>query len=267
MKSPLKYIRAYRELSSLDDVSHLRASSPKSSHSVQEARRLHAKIYLHHGYISPSDIGNDLTLTKSIDPYQNHSKYFVVRDHRHSSKPVIATARQIGAHPRHSHNSFPTIKELEIYPEMKQAILALDPAKCVEISGLAKDHGMPAISTMILYRSLWHHSLRQGHHAWLMACDAQVYKRLEFLFGDALKRIGDNSYYMGSEVVPAMLEVHRSLDPLIQDAKSLNPFKRRMKRKLVLFFMTGLSIKFQVLQNRKVIPSREIVRAAQSKHL
>jgi len=261
MKSPLSYLRSYNKVAQLETVVHLKASHSQDAETTDEAKRLHAKIYLHRGYVAPGDVGPDAILNKQADPYQEHSEYFVVRNHGALEQPVVAAARQIVAHPERGHDSFPTLKELKLYPEMRQSILALDPAKCVEISGLAKDHGVDSSAAMILYRALWHHSLRQGHHVWLMACDAHVYSNLEFLFGDALTRIGDNTFYMGSEVVPAMLEVHRSIDPLMQDTKSLNPFKRSMKRSLVGFFMQGLSLKFHDWGKTSTIPSREIAKA------
>ncbi len=267
MKTPLSYLRSYRELARLEKADHFKAGHTPSKVSIAEAKRLHAKIYLHRGYVGQDDVGKDKALHKRADPYQEHSNYFVVRNHLLPNKPIVATARQIHHVPKLSHSSFPTIKELELYPEMKQMILALDPAKCVEISGLAKDHGVASSAPMVLYRALWHHSLRRHHHIWLMACDAKVFKNLKFLFGSALTRIGDNTFYMGSEVVPAMLEVHRSIDPLMQDARSLNPFKRRMKRMLVRFFMSGLSVKFQQLEKNSVIPSREIAKAVDAKAL
>lgn len=267
MKTPLSYLRSYQRIAKLESNTHLRASHTKNKHAVDEAKRLHAKMYLHSGYVSADEIGKNKILRKSIDPYQAHANYFIVRNHAQPHKPVVATARQIHHVHKHGHNSFPTIKELELYPEIKKSILALDPAKCVEISGLAKDHDVSSAAAMILYRALWHHSLRRGHHVWLMACDARVFKNLEFLFGDSLIRIGDNTFYMGSEVVPAMFEVHRSIDPLIQDTKSRNPYMRGMKRNLVHFFMQGLSVKFHQLQKRAVVPSREIAKAVNSRSL
>ncbi len=267
MKSPLVYLRSYRQIVHLEESKHLKAMHTQNITSIDEAKRLHAKIYLHNGYVTGADIGPDLKLHGQADPYQEHANYFVVRNHQLPKKPVVATARQIYANPEHGHDSFPTIKELELYPEMKRLILAIDPSRCVEISGLAKDHDVTSTAAMTLYRALWHHSLRRRHHVWLMACDARVYRNLEFLFGSALVRIGDNTFYMGSEVVPAMLEVHSSIDPLMQDAKSFNPFKRKMKRSLVKFFMHGLSVKLHEIQKNSVVPSREIAKAVDAKTL
>lgn len=267
MMSPFNSLRSYREASRVENDKHFKAGRIDDDGGLGEAKRLHAKIYLHRGYVTNLDIGPDKIMHRQSDPHQDHSDYFAVRNHNHPARPVVATARLITSVPEHGHNSFPTIKELELYPEMKRSILALDPAKCVEISGLAKDHGVASSAPLVLYRALWHHSLRQGHHVWFMACDVRAYKRLEFLFGAAMTRIGPNTFYMGSEVVPAMLEVHRSIDPLMRGTKSLNPFKRRMKRNLVKFFTTGLSVKQREIQSGTSLPSREIAKAAEAKEL
>jgi len=266
MKLPFKSLRIYREVARLNEPVNFKAIHTTHANTIEEAKRLHAKVYLFRNYITEKDLNKNKVLHKKADPYQDHSNYFVVRHHNAKTRTVVATARQIVA-TKHGHSSFPTMKELELYPEMRKAIEAVDPSKCVEISGLAKMHGVSSTATLTLYRTLWHHSLRRGHHIWLVACDAQVYKKLHFLFGKAFVRIGDNAFYMGSEVVPAMLEVHRSIDPLMQDSKSMNPFKRKMKRNLVKFFMQGLSVKYHTLQQNAALPSREIARAVEENRL
>jgi hypothetical protein len=74
----------------------------------------------------------------------------------------------------------------------------------------------------------------------LMAIDMKLYKRLKLLFGDALVQIGDESYYMGSTVMPVAVEVQHSLASLIKTSGSLNPYKRQLRRELLSFFLYGL---------------------------
>lgn len=220
-------------------------SQTTNANRILDAQRLHARIYLDRKYIKPNEVSGDGRIAASVDRYRNQSDYFVLVDATDPKGKILATARQIHAVHGQGHRSFPTVKQLKLYPEMNQLIRSIEPDKIVEISALAKEHGVDPRSIMLLYRAMWHHSLRRRHSIWLMACDAGVFSRLKELFGDAFIRIGDNSYYMGSEVVPAMLEVHRSIDDLVlQSRRSLNPFERQLKGSLVSFFMTGLPLKY-----------------------
>jgi hypothetical protein len=261
MASFIKHFRSFRQIAYINARHSFRAGHTANVHRIGQARSLHARVYLKRGYINFIDLDGNGRLHIIADPYQDHSHYFTVNDHSHSSKPVVATARQIHVKEGRSHDSFPTIKEMELYPDMKQAILAIDPSKCVEISGLAKSSGVSSSAVLMLYRSMWHYSLKRKHHLWLMACDVKAFERLSYLFGDALVRIGDNADYMGSEVVPAMLEVSRSVDALMAESKTVNPLKRRMKRELVKFFMDGLPLKFRQVSRKEAVPSREIIKS------
>ena len=259
----VKQIRSFRQISYLNTPSDLVIGHTTNKARINDSRVLHAKAYMKRGYVQKADINDHGHINEENDPYYAHSAYFAASE-RNGTRRVIATARQIHDNGKDGHESFPTIKELELYPDMKEAIMALDANKCVEISGLAKVSGASSSAVMALYRSMWHHSLRRKHHVWLMACDLKAFERLKYLFGDALVRIGDDSYYMGSHVVPAMLEVHRSVDALMQESRTLNPLKRRMKRELVRFFMTGLSIKFKHI-TKAAVPSREIIKAMEER--
>lgn len=264
MASFIKHFRSFRQIAYINARHSFRSSHTTNNHRVGAARSLHASVYLKRGYINFIDLDGNGRMHSKADPYQDHSHYFTVNDHSDSSKPIVATARQIHVKAGQKHDSFPTIKEMELYPDMRQAILALDPSKCVEISGLAKSQGVSSSAVLMLYRSMWHYSLRRKHHLWLMACDVKAFERLKYLFGDALVRIGDNSVYMGSEVVPAMLEVHRSVDSLMAESKTINPLRRRMKREIVKFFMSGLAVKFQQVSGKSIVPSREIIKSLEN---
>lgn len=264
MATLIHRVRSLRQIAYINANHSFHSGHTINNQRINDAKSLHASVYLKKGYIKHLDLDENGRLHKEADSYQEHSHYFTVNDHSNSSKPVVATARQIHRKEGLNHDSFPTIKNMELYPDMKQAILALDPSKCVEISGLAKIKGVSSSAVLMLYRSMWHYSLRRKHHLWLMACDVNAFERLQYLFGDALVRIGDNSFYMGSEVVPAMLEVHRSVDSLMAESKSLNPFKRRMKRELVKFFMAGLSLKFKQISKKEIVVSREIIKSLEA---
>ena len=241
----------YRKLLREDGDTHYHVSYVNEKTYLATAQRLHASVYLAEKYIETHHVNNDGRMTRRADPYQDHSEYFVVSYVTDGVPEVIATARQINAKKTKGHDSFPTIEKLNLYPKMRHAIEKLDPHKCVEISGLAKKRGHTSYATLLLYRQMWQHSVRSEHIMWLMACDSKVYKRLKFLFGDALTEIGEPSVYMGSEVVPAALEVHKSLDALLSSARTLNPVKRSMKREMIKFFVRGL--------NPDLLPAHHVV--------
>jgi hypothetical protein len=221
---------------------NLRPMLVKTNEQLSKAKQLHASVYLANGYIEKSHVNNKGHITLAQDPYQEHSQYFVVAER--GTGEVVATARQIGVSGRKGHLSFPTLKHIEIDEQVRQALGALDPKNCVEISALAKKKGYTSYASFMIYRALWQHSLRSRHQVWLMACDARVYKHLKFLFADALTQVGKETIYMGSTVVPAVLEVDRSLDVVIGRSRSINPALRALHKELIRFFLAGLPAKY-----------------------
>jgi hypothetical protein len=215
----------------------------KDSHLI-EAQRLHASVYLRYKYISASDVLEDGRIDLNQDPYQEHSLYFVVAENTSAGEKVVATARQIFPKPKIGHNSFPLMSKLPIYPEARSQLMKLEPNDYVEISALAKAKGYSSYAVLLLYRAMWHYSIAKNHKAWLMACDSSVYSRLKFLFGPALTEIGDETYYMGSNVIPAMLEIDQSVEFLLRKPKYINVLRRKLHIVMRKFFLTGLDPKF-----------------------
>jgi hypothetical protein len=212
----------------------------KNNKDLRAAQKLHAAVYLERGFIESQHLNKDGRMAVRHDPYQKHADYFAVVEGVGKNQRVIATARQITARPEQGYVSFPTLAKLGIDPSIRQAIESLSPTTCVEISGLAKTKGYSSYATFLLYRSLWQHSLQQKHQVWVMACDAQVYARLKYFFGDALLQIGGKVHYMGSDVVPAILEVDRSLGILQKKTRSLNFARQQLRREMTRFFLDGL---------------------------
>lgn len=215
----------------------------KQTH-LHQAKRLHAEVYLENGYIEPGHIDANGTISVEHDPYQSHATYFVVVEMNGSEEQIVATARQIHPKGKKGHASFPTMEKLKLENNVRKAIESLDPMQCVEISALAKRKGYSSFASFLIYRALWQHSVRAQHQLWLMACDAIYYNRLKFLFRDALMQIGEETFYMGSRVIPAALEVDRSLDIMISNSRSLNPAQRLLHREYIRFFLEGLPTKY-----------------------
>lgn len=207
---------------------------------LHDAKTLHARVYLRHGYIAQSALAETGLIHPDEDPYQNHAQYFAVIRPNAGQPQVVATARQIHAHLDHGHASFPMVRHLQLYPQAQKLIQSIDPATCVEVSALAKRAGESSLATLLLYRLMWQHSVKVGHRYWFMACDARVYDRLLFLFGKAFIQAGPKTFYMGSDVIPALLEIPGSVEHLRQEARGLNIIKRHFRRSTVEFFLKGM---------------------------
>ena len=261
MRTPIAIIKQlilYRRLLKAGDDSAYQASLVSDMTYLAAAKQLHANIYLGRNFIAPTQLNEHGHLSVEHDPYQEHADYFVVTRTNGGSSEVIVTARQIKAQNPHGHISFPTVSKLELYPESRASIEVLDPVNCIEISALAKRRGESSFAVLMLYRYMWHYSLRNGHQLWLMACDEAVYAQLQFLFGAALVEIGPKTYYMGSWVVPAMLNVDRSVETLTRNTRTMNPFKYRLKRDLAAYLMRGMPTP---ASSPKTAAARELVGA------
>jgi hypothetical protein len=208
---------------------------PDDVGTLQEAKRLHASVYLSRGFINPGDIFGQI-MPETIDPHQQHADYFVVK---HFGE-VVAVARQIvykGEGPHH--NSFPILQKANIHARSRRAIEKVPVNKIVEISALVKKRGESPIVPIILYRTLWRHSLSQHHKLWVMACDVRLYERLKLLFGPALTVTGKRTAYQGGDVIPAMLRPREGLLHMIRSSRMFMPFRRQMSRKVLRFFVSG----------------------------
>lgn len=231
----LKHYREYKDLST-GTVDEMFVAEPVSSaEALTAAKRLHASIYLQKQYIAPHMVNRSGVFKKKHDPYQVHADYFVVR--RRSDDLVVAAARQIRYVMDKSHKSFPLLAHLKLYVSRASLATDLPLENCLEISGLVKQRGITPMAIMLLYREMWRRSLQRGDRYWLMACDRRLYKRLSLLFGKTIKQIGPVTHYLGSPVVPALLNLSKSKEMLMAETKSRNFLKRALKRKVVNFLM------------------------------
>ncbi len=236
----LKRILAYHQLSSAG-VGKYQVDQVNEPEFIQAAQRLHAQVYLDCGYVDKTMLTPDGRLSLEHDPYQLHADCFVVTQRHDYRRQLIATARQIRVSEdlALSHHSFPTFSRLKLYIKERERITKANPSDCVEISALAKLRTTNSVAVLLLYRTMWHHSLRVRHQLWLMACDAKLYGRLKLLFGDTLVQAGPETYYMGSKVVPAILEVPGSLELLRGEVHKSGIMRRGLKRRIVNFFLSG----------------------------
>jgi hypothetical protein len=203
---------------------------------IDAAKKLHAATYLRRGFVLPSDIIGD-KLSHRTDPHQHHSHYFVVIDKK--TGLISGTARQIRAHRTQGHYSFPLFTQAQLYKYSRDYIEKFKPKECVEISGLVKHKSADSMVPLLLYRALWHYSLRNNHKIWLMACDVRLYERLQLLFGSAIRRAGKTTPYQGGDVVPAIVDIQSSVSALKRSLRSMSWFKWRIRRQIVDFFLHG----------------------------
>lgn len=212
------------------------ARSVKSNALVAHAKRLHANVYVQRGFVLPEHLDSEGMIAFSHDPHQKHAQYFITTLYENDN--ILASARQIQATKRMGFYSFPILSQANINKDIKSNIMAGKPDEYVEISALIKRQGSSVLAPLYLYRSMWRHSLQEDHNYWLMACDVRLYSRLKLLFGEAIKPIGSVTPYLGGDVIPAILDVKQSHLILGNHTKLvLNPFKKRLRQRLLMFFL------------------------------
>jgi hypothetical protein len=215
----------------------LRAHEAINPNQLNSAKELHAKVFHSRGFVKDTDlIKQGRAIGEKEDPYQGHSQYFIVERSDGKKNRTVAASRLILADPLKGHQSFQTYHHQKLNSVAMAAIAKTKPEQCAEVSGLVKEPGENTIVTLMLYREMWRFSLKQKHELWLMSCDANLYKRLKLLFGNALIQAGEQSYFKGHEVIPVILEVPASLQQ-IKEIRHLNPVRQQLQQKLVKFFL------------------------------
>lgn len=233
----IRNVSDYSRAFSKQEYTDMRAVRVDDEHYLDAARKLHANVYLHRGFVAEKDIENGV-LAGHVDPYYPHSQYFVVEDK--ATGEIVATSRQIQAKRHAGHYSFAMFKHTPLYKKSRKLITSNQPFDCVEISGLAKRRGASKLAPLLLYRAMWHHSLRLNHELWLLAVDVNVYNSLKLLFGPALQKAGPITYYLGSDVVPAILRVKASVRALERSLDVKGLFQRRLRARVVRFVLKGI---------------------------
>lgn len=205
-----------------------------------EARRLHASVYLRIGFIDSWEVAADGTIRHESDPHHIHARYFAIKKKQKDGIAIVATARQIYTDPERGFHALPFYEKATLTDEGRRRIEQYDPRHSLEISGLVKKSGISPYATLLLYRLMWQYSYRNADELWVMACDVALYKRLRFLFEDAIEQVGHETEYKGGNVVPAILDVQRSVAVLQDAAKTLRPHQRSLKKNMLRFFLSGL---------------------------
>jgi hypothetical protein len=204
------------------------------------AKKLHANVYLSRGFVQENDIDQGVLSTKA-DPHQKHSTYFVVVEKR--SGRILATSRQIESKREKGHNSFAIMGQAFLYPGAIKRIKNHLPEESVEISGLAKQRGVSKLAPLLLYRAMWHRSLRSKHKLWLLAIDTKLFIRLKLLFGPTIRKAGKVTPYYGGDVVPAILDVQSSITSLNKSLKKrVSPIQRPLRAAVIRFMLNGLPV-------------------------
>lgn len=160
---------------------------------LNDAKRLHAEVYLRRNFIAEQNV-RDGILTMDVDPYQAQADYFGVIDR--SNQSVVAIARQIQ---NTKTQSLPIFKHVKLNKDYT----CIEPQEVVEISAFAKRHGVESRALLLLFHEMFIHSKMKQHRYWVMAVDKKIYGRMKTLFGPVMRRIGPETFYMGSAVIPA----------------------------------------------------------------
>lgn len=171
----------------------------ESPSDIEAAKKLHAETYLRHGYITQNDVREGIMHSTS-DPYQFHAHYFGVIDRENGE--VVAVARQIY---NKGSAKLPVFKHILLYKTYSH----IHPSQTVEISAFVKKKGVDSRALLLLFHTMLQHSKLEKHSYWLIACDTYIYSRLKTLFGPVLKKIGPKTFYMGSMVIPAEINIDK----------------------------------------------------------
>lgn len=194
-----------------------------------DAKRLHAGVYLGRDFIKSDDLQGGIIRTET-DPYQEHADYFGVIDRDDQS--VIAVARQI----RHiEERSLPIFEHVKLQKDYSY----IEKSQIVEISAFAKQRGADSRSLLLLFRGMLTYSISKKHSHWLMLVDKKVYMRLKTLFGPVIRRIGPESFYMGSVVIPAEVDLETAERLLERGYRFSLPPLRGVRRLLHSSFATS----------------------------
>jgi hypothetical protein len=235
IKQTLKY---YRQLNT--ELPGLRTVIVERPDQLSAAQELHARTYRALGYATDADLtGDGLRIGPDKDPHQAHAQYFSVEGLRDDARRTVAACRVIHADPGLGLQSFPTYATQELYPKYRRLIEGLDPAACGEISALVREPGVSGKAALMLYRAVWHYSLRQRYELLLVGCDTRLYPRCKMIFGASWSRIGPDGELWDSPVVPVMIDIPNSLDEALK-LSQVNPVRRRIKMKALQFFLRGL---------------------------
>lgn len=171
---------------------------------------------------------------------------------------MVATARQIEVRPGRGHDSFAAVKQANINKRGLKMIRKQDPERVIEISGLAKERGVSKIAPLLLYRAMWHHSIKEQHFIWLLASDVRLFIRLKLLFGHSITKIGRRTAYYGGDIVPAVLHVQTSISDLKKSLEKAKFFERPLRHRIVRFMLSGVPVEH--LNNKEKESLRQIVK-------
>jgi hypothetical protein len=188
---------------------------------ILAARRLHAATYLAKRYVEPHDIVDGL-IGSHIDPWATYSTYFLARD---AEGAPVGVGRHIQA-PRVG--DLPALALDRLDASMTADIRRQGSHLVVEISALAVAAGAPAGTSISLYSAMWEHGIACGHTAWVMSVHPAVARLLTGTFGPVLTPFGPRQWFMGSDVVPAVLWTDTFADTVASHAPTLaDPLLRR----------------------------------------
>lgn len=229
-------LRYYRMINNGDDRYECRLVDETSL--LQGAQQLHAAVYLAKGYVRPEEINENGILHVEGDPYQEHAYYFTVKNKQ--TNQLAASARLIYAPANSTLADFQTLTHLKLFDEARSILAKYKADDCLEVSALVRVQNENSLAVLMLYREMWQFTLKQGHRLWLMSCNANLYTRLRFLFGNALQPIGPKQSFRNHMFIPVMIEIESSLNNLLRNSYSRNPIDRALKRRLVRFFLNGV---------------------------
>ena len=214
-------MKRYRKTSIDDLAKRYKVRRVTEGRYLNEAKKLHASVYLAHDFVTKKDITKAGHLMTRADPHADHAEYFVAIDSK--SDAVVALVRQIY---QDSGYRLPVFHHSLTQADYSHA----HRDDIVEISAFAKKPGTDSRVTLLLFREMLRHSRQKGHQYWVFACDSKVYRSLKTLFGKLLRKTGPETFYMGSLVVPAEVDLDRAAHQLRRNYRKSVPPLRQVRK-------------------------------------
>lgn len=172
----------------------------ESEADLLRGRRLHAQRYLEAGFVDRLDEGGLIN-----DPWVTVSTYLGAFD---ATDRIVGVVRLIPSTVR----GLPVTDDFELSDAGRRQLADVPQHALAEISALAVRSGQTAARSGYvagaLYRAAVQHSVVVcGHTHWVAALDVRVKRHLIRRHGFLFEDLGPSRRYLGSETVPAVLDL------------------------------------------------------------
>ena len=166
---------------------------------LDEARRLHGRVYRDLGFIS--DLPDCGMLE---DEWTPHSRFFAAVE---PGGPVVGTCRLIPW----TQAGLPTVRTYGLDLAGIGLGDVAEAGRITEVSALATDKQRvpePLLVSAGLYRCMWQEEARSGaSDVWLFSIENWLFETFKDAFGLPVVQVGEGRQYYGAECIPVILDL------------------------------------------------------------